>query len=516
MPRTVHEFQQYWRNSPEFKALESEIAEYETQSRLSSETQVMSQLRQAKHHLQAKYVRPRSPYTISSPMQIHLCTKRAYQRIWNDRIGTVSTALSGAISALIVGSVFYGAPDTTASMSSKGPLLFIAVLIQALTTVSEIVNLYAQRPVVEKHASWAFYRPSAEAIAGIVTDVPIKFIQALAFNVLLYFLGGLRREPGPFFLYYLVIYMTTFVMSAIFRTLAAVTTDVSQAMAPGGIVILALVMYSGLVIPVPQMKSWFGWIRWINPAFYGFEILVANEFHNREFPCASIIPPYGSPSGNSWICSIVGAVAGRETVNGDAYIAMNYGYSYGHVWRNIGILVAFLVGFLLVYFAATEHITLADAAAEVLVFRKGYVPLHLKKQTQSIWDEENIPAPTAVQKVEELGNNVQAIEQREDTFSWRDIVYDIKVKGEDHRLLDHVSGWVKPGTLTALMGVSGAGKTTLLNVLAQRTTVGVVTGDMFINAKPLDASFQRKSGYVQQQGWLTIFIRAAKHPKLVC
>lgn len=49
------------------------------------------------------------------------------------------------------------------------------------------------------------------------------------------------------------------------------------------------------------------------------------------------------------------------------------------------------------------------------------------------------------------------------------------------------------------MGVSGAGKTTLLDVLAQRVSIGVVTGDMFVNGKPLDASFQRKTGYVQQQ-----------------
>jgi ABC-type multidrug transport system ATPase subunit len=49
------------------------------------------------------------------------------------------------------------------------------------------------------------------------------------------------------------------------------------------------------------------------------------------------------------------------------------------------------------------------------------------------------------------------------------------------------------------MGVSGAGKTTLLDTLSQRTTVGVLTGDMLVNGKPLDASFQRKTGYVQQQ-----------------
>ena len=48
---------------------------------------------------------------------------------------------------------------------------------------------------------------------------------------------------------------------------------------------------------------------------------------------------------------------------------------------------------------------------------------------------------------------------------WTSLI-DIKIKSENRRILDRVDGWVKPGTLTALMGVTGAGKTSLLDVLA--------------------------------------------------
>lgn len=48
-------------------------------------------------------------------------------------------------------------------------------------------------------------------------------------------------------------------------------------------------------------------------------------------------------------------------------------------------------------------------------------------------------------------------------------------------------------------GVSGAGKTTLLDVLATRVTMGVVTGEVLVDGLPRDDSFQRKTGYVQQQ-----------------
>ena len=52
--------------------------------------------------------------------------------------------------------------------------------------------------------------------------------------------------------------------------------------------------------------------------------------------------------------------------------------------------------------------------------------------------------------------------------------------GGSRRLLKDVHGYVKPGTLTALMGASGAGKTTCLDVLAQRKNIGIVSGDLLI------------------------------------
>lgn len=46
--------------------------------------------------------------------------------------------------------------------------------------------------------------------------------------------------------------------------------------------------------------------------------------------------------------------------------------------------------------------------------------------------------------------------------------------------------------------MTGAGKTTLLDILACRSQVGIVTGDILLGNQRRDVSFQRKTGYVQQ------------------
>ena len=89
------------------------------------------------------------------------------------------------------------------------------------------------------------------------------------------------------------------------------------------------------------------------------------------------------------------------------------------------------------------------------------------------------------------------------TFLWNDLCYDVKTKASSKRLLDSVEGWIEPGTLTALMGESGAGKTTLLNVLANRATTEVISGEKIVDAKFQDEGFTRKVGYAQQQDMST-------------
>lgn len=161
--------------------------------------------------------------------------------------------------------------------------------------------------------------------------------------------------------------------------------------------------------------------------------------------------------------------------------------------RNFGILIVLMIAFGAVYLLSTEFISAQKSKGEVLLFRRGLVPASAGQH-----DEEGMPdgrMDSELLTAEKVDTQVPpSILKQTAIFHWSDVVYDIKIKGEPRRLLDHVDGWVKPGTLTALMGVSGAGKTTLLDVLASRVTMGVVTGEMLVDGRQRDSGFQRKTG----------------------
>lgn len=94
--------------------------------------------------------------------------------------------------------------------------------------------------------------------------------------------------------------------------------------------------------------------------------LLVNELHGQDFDCSRIVPAYPGVGSQNFVCGTPGAVVGQNFVNGDRYLESAYQYSFGHLWRNFGILVAFTLAFFVTYLIATELNSSSTSAAEFL------------------------------------------------------------------------------------------------------------------------------------------------------
>ncbi|KAK1990581.1 ABC-2 type transporter [Colletotrichum falcatum] len=473
-PRSPEEFAEAWRASGCRARLAEEVEDY--LGRHPFEGEHHEKFLESRRADQSRLQRAGSPYTLSYAEQMRLTLWRNWVMLKGDPSITATMLFTNVCTALITSSIFYNLPPGTSSMNRRAILLYFIIITNAFGSILEIMLLYAKRKVIEKHSRYALYHPSAEALSSIIVDMPYKVVNAVLLNTTYYFMGNLRREPGPFFFFLLISFTMVVVMSMMFRLIGSSARSVALALAPASLILFMLSLYAGFALPPQYMQGWLAWLRWINPAYYGLESVLLNEFVGRDFPCSSFVPEgpaYGAAAPTERACSSPASVLGQDFVRGTDYLRTLYGYENSHRWRNFGILVAWMVFFLALHLCATEYVSSERSRGEVLVFSRA--AMGRLRGGQRAGDEQ-----TAV-------------------FHWKDVCYDIKIKGEPRRILDEVSGWVKPGTLTALMGVSGAGKTTLLDVLATRVTMGVVSGEMLVNGQPRDESFQRKTGYAQQQ-----------------
>ena len=518
IPQTPKDMNEYWLRSPEYKELMEQI-----DSRLSEDMERSKEnIKEAHLAKQSKRSRPSSSYTVNYGLQVKYVLSRNFTRIKMNPGVDLFMIFGNVIMGLLLSSMFYKILKfhTTMTFYFQGAAMFFAILFNAFSSLLEVFTLYEARPVTEKHKRYSLYHPSAEALAAIIAEIPTKVAIIICFNILYYFMVDFKRNAGAYFFYLLISAVAVFAMSHLFRTIGSMTKTFQEAMVPASLLLLALSMYAGFAIPFVKLLGWSKWIWYINPLSYLFESLMINQFHDVRFPCSEFIPSgpaYANVTGTGRICSVLGARPGEDTVLGDDYIKASYGYEHKHKWRGFGVGMAYLVFFLVVHLVVCEYNEGAKQKGEILVFPQSVVRKMKKEGLISsetgIDDiEKGSDASTTDKRLlqdsevstdekarEESAEEQAMISKSEAIFHWRNLCYDVKIKDETRRILNNVDGWVKPGTLTALMGASGAGKTTLLDCLAERVTMGVITGDVFVDGKPRDHSFPRSIGYCQQQ-----------------
>tara|TARA_R110002060_G_scaffold72763_1_gene81485 strand:- start:196 stop:561 length:366 start_codon:yes stop_codon:yes gene_type:complete len=113
--------------------------------------------------------------------------------------------------------------------------------------------------------------------------------------------------------------------------------------------------------------------------------------------------------------------------------------------RNFGIIIALTVFFTSTYLAASEIVTAKKSKGEILLFQRGH------QHARDYHSDVEKPAQEAGSVSGPSRPVSGTIQKQTSIFQWKDICFDIKIKKEDRRILNHVDGWVKPGTLTALM-----------------------------------------------------------------
>ncbi|KAJ5634500.1 hypothetical protein N7528_002342 [Penicillium herquei] len=494
IPRTADEFQAAYRQSDVYKATLADIDDFENEMKSQEQEREL-----ARQNITTKN------YTVPFWKQVMILTHRQFLVMFGDRAALAGKWGVIVFQALIVGSLFYNLPNTSSGIFTRGGVMFFILLFNALLALAELTAAFESRPILMKHKSFSFYRPAAYALAQVVVDVPLVFIQVVLFDLIVYFMANLARTASQFFINLLFIFMLTMTMYSFFRSLGALCASLDVATRITGVAIQALIVYTGYLIPPWKMHPWLKWLIWINPVQYAFEALMANEFYDLAIQCETpyIVPAGSDAQSGHQSCAIQGSTPNELTVQGADYIKAAYTYSRSHLWRNFGIIVGWFIFFVVLTMIGMEIQKPNKGGSSVTVFKRGEAPKAVEDAIKhtgppvDIESTEEKPPPSRMTD-ESSEHTVQEIARNTSIFTWQNVNYTIPYKGGQRKLLQNVSGYVKPGRLTALMGASGAGKTTLLNALAQRINYGVITGDFLVDGNPLPKSFQRATGFAEQ------------------
>ncbi|KAG9242225.1 pleiotropic drug resistance protein, ABC superfamily [Calycina marina] len=516
-PKGAEELEKTFLASSHWVSLQTEIQEYERefsiQSKGNSKAEISLDLNNDSFKLAAnasksRYAPESSSYTISYLRQILLCAKRQWWQLQGHPEPLFVKSISTIVNAFLIGSMFYAQPIDSDGAFSRGGCMFYSTILIGWIQLAELEDAFLGRDIISRQKRFAFVTPSAVSFARVLIDLGVVLVQALLYSIIAYFLAGFQRLSGNFFTFVLFIYVISVCMTAQYRFIGALSPNYEVAIRYCGVLLLLYIVFGGYFLSLQDLSSqvpWFGWVTYLLPITYTYEAMMTTEFHGLSLPCtpASLIPggtDFSDPAYQT--CSIAGGFIGSAVVSGDTYLRETFGFEYSHVWRNLGILLLFTVVFIALAAWSTEVFDWDGEGRHAIEYKLSAKSRGAHFSSGRDVEEKAVQAqiPSALSNGCPNATPEDAVKlaASNSAFTWRDITYNIPYSGGERILLNKISAYCAPSTMTALIGASGAGKSTLLNALAQRQRSGQLTGEMLLNGRKLDASFQKRVGFCEQ------------------
>jgi ABC-type multidrug transport system ATPase subunit/ABC-type multidrug transport system permease subunit len=431
--------------------------------------------------------------------------------------------------------VFYQIPLDRGA-DKFGMFLFGALHV-AFANMSEVPIAVVNKYTCYKHVSSGMYPSLAYVLAVSLLHIPIAFAESLVFSVILYFMCGLVAEVSRFFFFVFTLFLVDVAMAGFLRIFAYALPDMETAQVAPGPIISIQMLFAGFLI-TRQKMSWLLFMHYVSLFGYALRSLAQNEFLSEPYSSRPVAD--GPTLGEIFLQYFDFQLEPEWKWGGLGFIGFFIivvnilsGLSMGYVRieRNIGSSrqkEALL--------DTTERPAQAESSEEaenlaatprdietgtasgvpsaMVMSPMSPNPNVLSPAPRSFADEAS-PRVAPAPHVTPLASAASVLPFTEMTVVFIDIRYTVKIPAKkegsifsgnvkhipayDKVLLQGVSGYALPGTLTALMGASGAGKTTLLDVIAGRKNSGKMEGQIFLNGFPKEQkSFARLTAYVEQ------------------
>ncbi|KAL0662220.1 hypothetical protein Bca4012_099057 [Brassica carinata] len=383
-------------------------------------------------------------YSLGKWEMLKACSRREY--LLMKRNSFIYLFKSGLLvfNALVTMTVFLQAGATTDARHGNYLMgsLFTALFRLLADGLPELTLTLSRMGVFCKQKDLYFYPAWAYAIPSIVLKIPLSVFDSFLWTLLTYYAIGYSPEVGRFFRQFLILFTFNISCVSMFRAIAAIFRTFVASSIIGAISVLVLSSFGGFVIPKSSMPAWLEWGFWISPLSYAEIGLTANEFN--------------APRWRKLISS--NTTAGEQVLD---VRGLNFGRDS--------------------YWIDPQ--------------RSRAIVSHGKNIQPS--EEDFKPCPESTSRAK-TGKIILPFKPLNVTF--QNVQYHIETpQGKKRQLLWDVTGALKPGVLTSLMGVSGAGKTTLLDVLSGRKTRGDIKGEIRVGGYPkVQDTFARVSGYCEQ------------------
>ncbi|KAJ2228919.1 hypothetical protein IWW45_006416 [Coemansia sp. RSA 485] len=182
---------------------------------------------------------------------------------------------------LIIGLVFLNTQNKPTSVQQQNfsGAMFFTCVTQFLIATLAVVNVFtSERLVFQRERDAGYYGLPAYYASKNIVELPIQVCVPVVYSCISYWLLGLRRDVGRFFIYMVTTVCLNLCGFSFGMLLGASFASLSAILSALPAIFLPFLLFGGLLVNTGNSTVWLRWIQWISPIKYGYTALMYNQF----------------------------------------------------------------------------------------------------------------------------------------------------------------------------------------------------------------------------------------------
>jgi len=302
-----------------------------------------------------------STYATPFFYQLNILLRRAFLNVIRNPIATVGTIGVNIVIGVVFGLLYFQVDDsaTTGTQNRFGVLFFICTNL-LFSSLSSIEIFIKEKDVFVHEYVSGYYRVISYFLAKLFADlIPMRTVGPIVFCSVTYWMVGLKKEAGAFFLFLLMVLLIGYAAVAIALFFSATFDTYAVSNLFITLTFVFSILFAGLLLNVETVLPWLAWIKYLSIANYGFSGLAINEFRGETFSdCLtnSTAPPSGGTSDCTTFYTDPTTGQLCYSITGECFLSSQLGIGDGSalsdwdLWQNYVAVFAISMGmFFLTY-----------------------------------------------------------------------------------------------------------------------------------------------------------------------
>merc|ERR1719427_1475152 len=296
-----------------------------------------------------------STYATPFFYQLRILLERAFLNVIRNPVVTIGTLVVNIFIGIIFGLLYYQLEGSaTADTQNRFGVLFFITTNLLFSSLSSIEIFIKEKDVFVHEYVSGYYRVISYFLAKLFADlIPMRTVGPIVFCSVTYWMVGLKKEAGAFFLFLLMVLLIGYaaVAIALFYSATFDTYAVSNLFIT--LTFVFSILFAGLLLNVETVLPWLAWIKYLSIANYGFSGLAINEFRGETFSdCLtnSTAPPSGGTSDCTTFYTDKTTGQLCYSITGECFLSSQLGIGDGtelsdwDLWQNYVAVFAISIG----------------------------------------------------------------------------------------------------------------------------------------------------------------------------